>query len=159
MRKIILLFIVCCITIVGRAAEAPKYFAVWLKNGQRIDLMLSEKPNVSFTSGTLKFTATSSSVEYNANDVKEFTLEATQSTGIQDANDGGKECRVSQSGDVLSISGADPYAKISIYSAGGMLISTHSADGNGVLNVSLNQLGPGVYVLNIASTTLKIIRR
>ena len=149
----------CCITLIIRAADAPKYFTIWLNNGQRIDFLLSEKPTVKFTEGFLRFEAPSTAIEYSASEVKEFTLESMPSSGIKSLSSDGNNWSFSQSGDVLSISGAEPYAKIQLYSAGGMLISTHAVDGNGTLNIPLNQLDHGVYILKTTSTTFKIMKR
>ena len=159
MKKIFPLFMFCCITFVGWAADAPKYFAVWLNNGQRIDILLSEKPTVKFTEGFLRFEAPSTAIEYSASEVKEFTLESMPSSGIKSLSSNGKNWAFSQSGDVLSISGAEPYAKIQLYSAGGVLISTHAVDGNGTLNIPLNRLDHRVYILKTTSTTFKIMKR
>ena len=159
MKKTFLLFMFCCITLVARAADAPQYFAIWLKNGHRIDLLLHEKPNVKYIEGTIKFEAASTVVEYNASDVKEFTLEVIPASGIKNMSAEGKDCAVSQSGNMLTISGAEPYARFSLYNAGGKLISTSSADDKGSLCISLNSLDHGVYILKIATTTLKIMKR
>ena len=159
MKKSFLLFLFCCITFVGWAADSPKYFAVWLNNGQRIDLLLSEKPTTKFAEGVLKFEAPGIAVEYKASEVKEFTLEATPSSGIRNISPDGKDCIVNQSGNVLSISGAKPHAKLHLYNAGGTLISTNAADDNGKLSISLDMLDHGVYILKIATTTLKIMKR
>lgn len=149
----------CCFTLIAGAADAPKYFAVWLKNGQRIDLLLSEMPNVKYDEGTLKFEASSTAIEYNASEVKEFTLEATASSGIKNLSANGKDCKISQSDNTLSLSGAEPYARLHLYNAGGTLISTNAADGDGMLSISLKQLDHGVYILKIASTTFKIMKK
>lgn len=159
MKKSVLLFMFCCIALAGRAADAPKYFAVWLKNGHRIDLLLSDKPNVTFTEGVLKFEAPGTTIEYKAADVKEFTLETTQSSAIQGVSANGNGCRISQSGNTLGISGAEPYAKLHLYSMGGMLISTYSADGQGSLSISLDPLDQGVYILKTDAITFKILKR
>lgn len=158
MKKSLLLFTLCCITLVGWAADAPKYFAVWLNNGQRIDLLLSEKPTTTFAEGFLKFEASGTAIEYKASEVKEFTFEDT-SSGIRNVSADGKDCTVRQTGNMLNISGAEPYAKLNLYNAGGMFVSSHFADGTGSLSVSLDMLGQGVYILKIATTTLKIIKR
>lgn len=149
----------CCITIAGRAADAPAYFAVWLKNGQRIDLLLSEKPNVTYAEGTFKFEASTTVVEYNASEVKEFTLETTQSSGIRNMAADGKDCNIHQSGNMLNISGVEPNAMLRLYNAGGMLISTNMADGKGTFSISLDPLDHGVYILKMATTTFKIMKR
>ena len=149
----------CSITIISWAADAPKYFAVWLNNGQRIDLLLSEKPTTTFAEGILKFEAPGTAIEYKASEVKEFTLEDTQSSGIRNMSADSKDCTINQSGNVLSISGAEPNAKLYLYNAGGMLVSTHAADGTGKLSISLDQLNRRAYILKIASTTLKIIKK
>ncbi len=159
MKKSLLLFTLCCITLVGWAADAPKYFAVWLNNGQRIDLLLYEKPTTTFTEGILKFEASGIAIEYEASEVKEFTFESTPSSGIRNVSADGKDCTVRQAGNMLNISGADPYAKINLYNSGGMFVSSHFADGTGSLSVSLEMLGQGVYILKIDTTTLKIIKR
>lgn len=150
----------CCgFTLVAEAEESPKYFAIWLNNGQRIDMLLSEKPNVKFEEGTLKFEASATAVEYKASDVKEFTLEATQSTGIHSMKADGKDCSISQSDNMLNILGAEPYAKFLLYNAAGVLVSTNTADGTGTLSISLDRLGRGTYILKNASTTFKILKR
>lgn len=149
----------CCITLVAGAADAPKYFAVWLKNGQRIDFLLSEKPNVKFDEGTLKFEASSTAIEYNASEVKEFTLEDSPSAGIKNMPSGGKKCTIFQSGNMLIISGAEPYAKFQLYNAAGVIVTAKAADGAGKLSISLDRLNRGAYILKIASTTLKIMRK
>ena len=149
----------CCITLIVQAADAPKYFTVWLKNGQRIDLLLSEKPNVQFNEGSLKFVTSGTAIEYNASDVKEFTLEAISPTGINNFSADDKDCVITQSGNTLSVSGAEPYAKFYLYTAGSMLVSTYVANGNGTLSMSLDQLGQGVYILKTASTTFKVMKR
>ena len=159
MKKIFPLFMFCCITLVGWAADAPKYFAVWLNNGQRIDILLSENPTVKFTEGVLRFEAPGTAIEYSASEVKEFTLETMPSSGIKSLSADDKDLAVSQSEDVLSISGVEPYANLQLYSAGGVLISTHAVDGNGTLNIPLNRLGHGVYILKTTSTTFKIMKR
>lgn len=148
----------CCITLVGWAAEAPRYFAVWLNNGQRIDLLLSNKPTATFSEGVLKFEVPGTTVEYKASEVKEITLEAT-STGIRNLSADGKNCIVNRSGNLLSISGAEPNAKFYLYNAGGMLVVTHTADATGKFSVSLDTLGLGVYILKTGTTILKIMKR
>ena len=64
-----------------------------------------------------------------------------------------------QAGNVLNVSGAAPYAEVNLYNAGGMLVSTHTADDTGSLSISLDKLGHGVYILKIATTTIKIMQR
>ena len=149
----------CCITLVSWAADAPKYFSVWLNNGQRIDLLLSEEPTTTFADGILKFKASGTAIEYKASDVKEFTFEALSSSGINGVSQDGKDCIVNQAGNVLNVSGAAPYAEVNLYNSGGMLVSTHTADDTGSLSISLDKLGHGVYILKIATTTIKIMQR
>ncbi len=158
MKKAFLFFLFCCVTIIAEAADAPRYLAVWLKNGQRVDLLLSEKPNVKFSEGILRFEASGTAVEYAAADVKEFTLEAV-STGIKGLAAEDKDYVVSQSGNMLSISGAEPYAKVHLYSTDGTLVSTCATAGNGTASISLAPLTQGIYILKIASTTIKILRK
>lgn len=60
---------------------------------------------------------------------------------------------------MLSFSGATPYAKLSLYNVNGTLIQTVAADGKGAVNLSLDSLGPGAYILRIATTTFKIMKK
>lgn len=149
----------CCITQLGWAADTPNYFAVWLNNGQRIDLLLSEKPTATFSEGIINFEAPGTSIQYKAAEVKEFTLEAMPVTGIESFSVEDKLYAVNQSGNVLSISGAKPNAKLQLYNSGGMLISTHPVDSKGCVNIPLNALIRGGYILKIDSTTIKIMRK
>lgn len=149
----------CCTTLVGWAADTPMFFTVWLNNGQITDFQLSEKPTVKFAEGVLMFETSSSAIEYNASEVKEFTLETLQASGIKSASGNSNHCVVNQLDNMLSISGAEPYAKVLLYNAGGKLILTNSADDKGTLHITLNSLDHGVYILKIATTTIKIMRR
>ncbi len=156
---VVLLFMFCISSLAAAAGDAPKYFTVWMKDGQRIDLLLSDKPVVKFAEGTLRFEASSTILEYKASDVDSFTLEATPSTGIHNVLSGGNDYKILQSGEMLYISNAEPNAQVMLYSVSGSIVMTSPADGQGRVSIPLNQLGRGAYVLKIKNNSFKIMKK
>ena len=151
-----LLPLLCFVTTIASAANLPKYFAVWLKNGQRVDLLLTETPRVTCGAETFIFKAGATTLEYLTTDVKEFTLEDKSATSINNVSKVKNFGTIARDGNMLRLSGFAPNETVRVCKLSGEQEATYVTDSDGSLIFSIDNLGRGIYVVNAASTTIKI---
>lgn len=156
MRNLLSLLLLCFVTTIASAANSPKYFAVWLKNGQRVDMLLTETPRVTCGTDAFTFKSGSTTFEYPVADVKEFTLEEKGTTAVNNVRKSKGNGTIVRDGNRMRLSGFAPNETVQIFKPSGEQVATYVTDSDGTLEFSIDNLGRGIYIVNTANTTIKI---
>lgn len=152
----------CSATCHVTVPEPDFYFIVWLNNGRKTVCHLSDKPLVKYADDKFVLTTTSETVEYDAQDVRKFTLadspDGDEKDGIISLQSGDRHA-VALDHKAMLISGGTPYASTQIFTAGGMLAGEYKADADGNTLIPLTVLPKGVIIVKSGTLTYKIIRK
>ena len=135
-------------------ADGVNAVVFWKTDGQKVTVLLDEQPKVMFTADALRVQARQSELSFPAGEVRRFTYETVDATGIASASRG--EVRFRLSDNVLHLSALQGRSPIEIYSADGKLLRSVAADAAGSGVVDVRGFPAGVYVIKTSVGTLKI---
>ncbi len=162
--KQILRLLSCLLFFVGFAgkataatAEEARYLVLTLADGTFREFQLSEKPVMAFDSNKLTVSTDATSAEFSSKEVKLFRFLA-EPTAIERVEAGRGVVVRHTDNTTVSLAGVSN-AAVSLYDAAGNLVSRQlPADGR--VDVSLQTLTPGVYVLQYEkNSSIKIIKK
>lgn len=133
----------------------PQVLVLKFTNGSTADIMLADKPEITFEEGKLKVTSDVAETAYNRTDVAEFYFAATP-TGIQQNAADSFSLRYTDNA-TIHISGLETTAYL--YDANGKLLKQVPVSASGT-TIQLNSYMPGIYVLKLGNShNYKIIKR
>ena len=134
-------------------------FICWLLNGGTVTWQLSEQPKVELIKGQFVISSTRATVYYAADDVEKFTLDTNGAAAIDRLMAGGNSPSVSREDGQLVVSGCRAGESVTVYQASGRESQRLRADGNGRLQLALDALPAGVYIVKSESVTFKIAKK
>lgn len=141
---------------IGAVSHAQDNYklVMWLADGLKTDIELSQQPQVQFENDKVLITSSVLDMEYDAEEVLRFTYERStgEDAGLVDGIASVQDGR-------LMFHGVTSTDKVSVYSANGtrVPISIVSADDNHSL--SLSSLPSGVYILKVNGKTSKFTKK
>lgn len=132
---------------------------VWTYAGETFCYLLSERPKVTQTTSSLVLTTTKTEVEYSKDDVWKFTMQdlSAEAVGIENIRTDNNE--LTQCDNVVYLSNCRAGTEVRIYSVSGVLYYSQKVSEDGSLEINLNNLNSGVYIISTESITYKIIKR
>ena len=169
--KTILLLLTVLVLSVGslnvHAASKPYCLVVYTADGSSTAFALAHHPKTTLYTRSFRVTSDIADVEFNATDVLRFTLEAIQGvvTPVEQLHaeaataDGNDRPQLSLTPGSISLNGLVPNSRVSIYDSGGHLTQSADANADGSLQLSMESLSTGVYIVRTEKTSFKIIRK
>lgn len=136
-------------------------FYVWQRSGPIVGYELEEHPDVALGPEFFTLTTSGTRVRYPADDVIRFTLEDAAvndpEVGISSIEMDTPEKSFHENN--LSLTQLHPYASVRVFDAAGRLVRQATADAQGFLQLNLESLRAGVYIINSGHITFKIQKK
>lgn len=157
MKKINILIWLILLSVFQIKASGDSYeLVVWTHLGDRIGYSLDERPRVTLEMESLIVSTIKTKVEYSLDDVRKFTLNKNDVTGINDVKQLMPTMKFNSN--TLTFTGCIPGSKIKIMSVNGINLCTLQADNNGYIQIDISALSSGMYLVVTSSITYKIIK-
>lgn len=157
MKKINILIWLILLSVFQIKASGDSYeLVVWTHLGDRIGYSLDEQPRVTLELESLIVSTINTKVEYSLDDVRKFTLNKNDVTGIDEVKHLMPIMKFNSN--TLTFTGCIPGSKIKIMSVNGMNLCTLQADNNGYIQIDISALSSGMYLVVTSSITYKIIK-
>ena len=157
MKKINILIWLILLSVFQIKASGDSYeLVVWTHLGDRIGYSLEEQPRVTLELESLIVSTINTKVEYSLDDVRKFTLNKNDVTGIDEVKQLMPIMKFNSN--TLTFTGCIPGSKIKIMSVNGINLCTLQADNNGYIQIDISALSSGVYLVVTSSITYKIIK-
>lgn len=139
----------------------PNVFTIWLKDGQQMDIKLDKNIKVSYEGDKFIVKSEEVNVEYEASDVKMYTLEndGTVETGIETIRPKDRQGTMSFDGNTIRLMGFTPHSILRIYALGGQTEGVYRIDADGNLTLYTDDLNKGIHIIKTESITYKIITK
>lgn len=139
-------------------AEAPiPSLIVWKTDGSKIIYSLGEQPKTTFSSEGIVITTSTLSVTYPLSEIVKYTYEGIDESDIETIM-GDEGFSMSQNGYNFLFSNLKENTVIQVFSANGILISSHINDGKQI-EVSLVNQSNGIYIIKAGDVTFKVLKR
>lgn len=157
MKKINILIWLILLSVFQIKASGDSYeLVVWTHLGDRIGYSLDEQPRVTLELESLIVSTINTKVEYSLDDVRKFTLNKNDVTGINEVKQLMPIMKFNSN--TLTFTGCIPGSKIKIMSVNGINLCTLQADNNGYIQIDISALSSGMYLVVTSSITYKIIK-
>ena len=157
MKKINILIWLILLSVFQIKASGDSYeLVVWTHLGDRIGYSLDERPRVTLELESLIVSTIKTKVEYSLDDVRKFTLNKNDVTGIDEVKQLMPTMKFNSN--TLTFTGCIPGSKIKIMSVNGINLYTLQADNNGYIQIDISALSSGMYLVVTSSITYKIIK-
>jgi hypothetical protein len=157
MKKINILIWLILLSVFQIKASGDSYeLVVWTHLGDRIGYSLDEQPRVTLELESLIVSTINTKVEYSLDDVRKFTLNKNDVTGIDEVKQLMPTMKFNSN--TLTFTGCIPGSKIKIMSVNGINLYTLQADNNGYIQIDISALSSGMYLVVTSSITYKIIK-
>lgn len=141
----------CLISIsINLSALAFDSVILWLKDGSRVIVPFSDKPEITFNGDQISV----NNRIFNFGELSKYTIDDTSSIDLIGTD--GKEISVDENGDVIICSSLKA-GEISVYGTDGIRYECEVITlGNGNLKISLSALSPQVYIIKAGNNTFKM---
>lgn len=130
--------------------QAEERIVLHFTDGSTTSFLVAEKPKVSFGESSIHVTAQNIEADYDLISVHKFTFDSTISLGSNQIDDNETRFELTGRSGVRAI-GLKPYEKAHVHTLNGILVSSFSADDNGIAEMDLSSLSAGVYVISTES--------
>lgn len=138
------------------AADDPDKLILHYQDGHRVEVLLADKPVITFQGGELCLKGTSTNIRCPLADLKNYTFTG-QSMGVESV--GYKpEVLFSREGDVIKILTEKESAEVALFDLQGCRLGVDPEFNGGYCIVDLGQMMPGVYILKIEGYAIKIVK-
>lgn len=156
MKQKILSLILFALCTVAASAGVERATTLCIENskGEVVQFPLAESPKMTFKSTFIVVQASATKV-FRFKDVKQvyFTDDAT---GIDEVA-GGEE--IDNRYNTVTLSKFAANIPVRVYTTGGMIVKQAATDGEGTLQISIDDLPRGTYIVKAGKTAFKFIRR
>lgn len=141
--------------------DIPNVLTIWLANGERNDIKLSEHINVAFEADKFLVKSATVDVVYDNVDVTKFTLEndGSEQTAIKQVVNDETHVAMSYDGNAIYLSGLSPNSSVMLYSVNGHVSGSYRCGQDGSLLIPLDGLSRGIHIVKTESITYKIIKK
>ena len=136
-----------------------QYLVLTQYDGTVNKFALSDAPTLSFNGGQLVVTCSGDELSTDLADVKDYQFVTEQvPTSIPSISIGNGKTAPDVSFRNAQVSGLKAGARLTVYDINGKVISTLSADAEGVARVDMANLSKGVYILRTPTKSFKVIK-
>lgn len=138
--------------------DATQKLVVWLKNGQKVEHALADKPETRFNEGYLMLSTSRVSISYPLTDVLRYTYEGNiPVVAVPSIKPG--EIRFQQGADEMRFDGLAAGTVMEVYTSDGKLLRTLKAVQGQTAVVSLKGQPAGLYIVKIGDASYKFMKR
>lgn len=142
------------------AADGGEYVAVLTTAGDSFTALISDVTRIDLGSEKLTVVTPSASAEYAYGDVDRILIGCSREAAVADLTaDGSVAVWPLATTDIVNVAGAQPGAKVAVYSAAGALVSTGVADSTGALTLNVGAAPTGVCIVSVDGRSVKIIKK
>lgn len=163
MKELKKLLVVFCFLSFGslyvNAQDKVPGIIVELKNGEKLEFRLVDKPKMVFDGTKIALTAEGVSLEYTPSELLKVTTGEVEnvSSGIEELN--AEQGDIQVSGGFVRLSGFMPDESVRVYSASGVLKSSFTTSSDGSLTISISDLPSGISIIKTNKQSIKITKR
>lgn len=138
------------------SAEEINALFLHLASGKQITCLLDERPVVTFNDDELVMKTHLNQVSYKSRDVLKFTYAYVDPNGIMDVKI--PNAMFSFSKNSLQATNLEPFSKVELYTADGILVSSSMTDMNGNVTLNLSAQSGTVYIVKTSFANFKITK-
>lgn len=163
MKELRKLLVVFCFLSFGNfyvnAQEKVPGIIVELKNGEKLEFRLVDKPKMVFDGTKIALTAEGVSLEYTPSELLKVTTGEVEnvSSGIEELN--AEQGDIQVNGGFVRLSGFTSEEPVRVYSASGVLKSSFATSSDGSLTISISDLPTGISIIKTNKQSIKITKR
>ena len=138
-------------------AQDKVYMVLHMKDGSKVMWSIAEKPKISFQGGTMSV----ETQDFLVSNIKKYTLEDANYTGIGDVSLGNAEAPCHFNGQELTVRPQGDMKNVKLFGANGVEVAVPVRQGtDGLLHFDLTNQPAGVYLLQVGQgETIKILKK
>lgn len=131
---------------------------VELKNGEKVEIRLVDKPILIFDGNKISLTAKEVAMEYAPEEIEKVTMcnSENESNSIEELN--AKQSNIQLSSGYIRLNNFKAGEPVKIYSVSGMLLLASEVELDGTLVISVSELPSGISIIKTNKQSIKIIR-
>lgn len=138
-------------------SDQAEELVIWLKNGEKIQLNLSDTLKTTFSNGNVVIKSESAVFQWPMESIIKYTYNLPPSS-IETTN-ATNDIKVSYLNDILTIETNSPKISVNLWGIDGILIDSWDLNIESKMSISFADYTPGIYVLELNGFTHKIIKR
>ncbi len=159
-EKLLLLMFALAVTVTTQAQSDYSTLVVETKSGSTLELSLQKKPQVSINGTEFVITCGDEATSYIHEAVRKFYFKPYSATNIDTPVAENTIRIIMHNQSKVVVSGISKAEKVRLYTLDGRAVPVVSSTNDNVLTVSLDELTPGTYILNIDNKqTFKLLKR
>ena len=160
MLKKLLLMFALAVTVTTQAQSDYSTLVVETKSGTTLELSLQKKPQVGIGINTFSIICGDEVTSYIHEEVRKFYFKPYSATSIDTPVAKNTIRIVMHNQSKVVIDGVSEQSKVRLYTLDGQALPVVSSTSDNQLTVSLDELTPGTYILNIDNKqTFKLLKR
>lgn len=138
-------------------AQDKVYMVLHMKDGSKVMWNIAEKPKITFQGRTMSV----ETQDFLVSNIKKYTLEDANYTGIGDVQQGGLEGNYHFNGRELTVRPQGDAKNVKLFAANGVEVAVPVRQGaDGLLRFDLTNQPAGVYLLQVGQgETIKILKK
>lgn len=129
---------------------------VWKSAGEKMVVLLDERPQVLFSGGDVIVQTVKNRVVLPAGEVKRFTYESVSPSGVSSLHSG--DVRISLSDGRLRLTAQKAGSLVELYGADGRLLQSVPAGADGTAAMDINRFPSGTYIIKTSAGNFKITK-
>ena len=137
-------------------AEGTQKLVVWLKDGSKIYIELTDEPRTTFEDGKLIITTNGPTSTFLLSNIQRYTFEGPM-TGIGSVSS--RDLIFAQDSEGVILRNVPEGTNVKLYDMSGKLLQSQTSDGHSSLHFSLTSFPVGVYLVNVDGKKLKVMKR
>lgn len=160
MKKLLAVFyIFSFVSLYANAQGKVPGIIVELKNGEKLEFRLADKPKMAFDGTKIALTAEGVSLEYTPAELLKVTTGEVEnvSSGVEELNVAQGDIQVN--GGFVRLSGFTSGEPVRVYSASGVLKSSFATSSDGSLTIPISDLPSGISIIKTNKQSIKITKR
>ena len=155
-RKLLSVFLLLSSMAASASAGGINALMIHGKSGEKVTILLDEKPVVRFDGDGLVVSTHMNVVNYASADVVKFTYVSVDPAGVGNPDILGAVFSFGK--DFVRVENLAPHVRVAVYAVDGKLLSSAMTGSNGAASLNLPEPASSVYVVKTPSSTFKITR-
>lgn len=155
-RKLLSVFLLLSSMAASASIDGVNALMIHGKSGEKVTILLDEKPVVRFEGDDLVVTTHMNVVNYASADVVKFTYVSVDPDDVSNPSLLGAVFSFGK--DFVRMEHLAPHVRVSIYTVDGKQVSSAMTDSHGSASLALPEPASSVYVVKTPSSTFKISR-
>ena len=156
-RKLTIILTTLLLLSTSISAQDKAYMVLHLKDGSQVMWSIAEKPKITFQGGTMSV----ETQDFLVSNIKKYTLEDADYTGIGGVASGNAEAPYHFNGQELMVRPQGDAKNVKLFGANGVEVAVPVKQAsNGLLHFDLKDQPAGVYLLQVGQgETIKIMKK